>query len=153
MLISNHVLSGLAIGLLAKKKPLAAFGLGVISHFVLDSHPHWGVDPDREDKDEYFLKVAKRDGVVGLSIAGLGLLLAPEKLSTAAAVAGAVAPDLDHPLKYFTGRTLWPNGFNSFHSRIQRGRESEARLAQEFLTAATLGAIGLGVLVAARKKR
>ena len=41
MLVTNHVLSGAAIGA-AVRRPVPAFLLGVASHFALDAAPHWG---------------------------------------------------------------------------------------------------------------
>jgi hypothetical protein len=42
MLVTNHVLSGAVIGAASRRRPAAAFAVGVLSHFALDAAPHWG---------------------------------------------------------------------------------------------------------------
>src|SRR3954453_23691027 len=106
MLVTNHVLSGAVIGA-ATLRPLPVFLLGVASHFVLDSLPHWG----QLDDDEHFFRVAVADGLTGLAAMGLvtravlkggkaggggsgrGRLAA----AVVAGMAGAALPDLDKP--------------------------------------------------------
>jgi hypothetical protein len=56
---------------------------------------------------------------------------------------GAATPDLDKPVKEFTGLTLWPAAVNAFHIRIQR--ESAGRLPVEFATAIA-GSLTLALL-------
>ena len=41
MILTTHVIAGAAIGSLLPAHPVAAFVLGVGSHYVLDSIPHW----------------------------------------------------------------------------------------------------------------
>lgn len=120
MLVTNHVLSGAAIGALTRE-PVPAFFLGVASHFVLDALPHWGKWRD----DELFLRVAVADGLVGLAAMGTLAMVAARTgnartaVAVVAGMAGAALPDLDKPSAVFLKRRLWPRAVNEFHSRIQ----------------------------------
>jgi hypothetical protein len=120
VLVTNHVLSGAAIGALTRR-PVPAFVLGVASHFVLDALPHWGKWRD----DEHFFQVAVVDGLTGLAaMAALGrAAIGTGSGKTAAAVVagmvGAALPDLDKPSAVLLKHRLWPTAVNEFHSRIQ----------------------------------
>ena len=130
MLITNHVLSGALVGRVAPG-PTAAFGLGVLSHFVLDAIPHWGNKGDIRDN----LGVAVPDGLIGLStMAWVVAITAPEdRVRVLAGMAGACLPDLDKPTTVFFGGSPFPPRFDAFHSDIQR--ESPRRMPQEVLVA------------------
>jgi hypothetical protein len=54
--VTTHVLSGLLIGRVLKKRPAAALPAGIGSHLVLDAIPHWGCRSGRT----HFLTVAER---------------------------------------------------------------------------------------------
>ena len=69
MFVTNHVLSGVVIGRLFEKHPVAAFVAGVGSHLALDMVPHWGCDLGQPADQTLFLRYAKRDGVLGLATA------------------------------------------------------------------------------------
>jgi hypothetical protein len=143
MLSVNHLVAGAVIGRLSKSHPLMALGAGVGSHLLLDSLPHWGLEASHLDREKDFLRVAKTDGIVGLVMMGTFTLLSKNKLTMLCALAGSVLPDVDHPLSYFTGKTVSPKAFNKLHVGIQKDKESEGRLAQEVITA-TLGAALVG---------
>ena len=87
MIITNHVLSGALVGLVAPS-PATAFVAGVASHFALDSVPHWG-------DDSIFLRVAVVDGLVGLTAMTLiAARTTPERRPrVVAGMLGACAPD------------------------------------------------------------
>lgn len=136
MFISNHVLGGALVGVVAKRHPVLALGLGFASHFVMDSNKHWGT---REGSD--FMKVAKRDGLLGLSLVAGALWLSDDKVSTSLAILGAVGPDLDHPAQHFFNRTIWPEKLTQFHSRIQRNKESPHHINRELFVG--VGLVGL----------
>ena len=145
MLLTNHVLSGALIGALARR-PSAAFGVGVASHFVLDAIPHWG----KWDSKRRFLRVAVPDGLIGLAAMGAFAALAPAGRRTAvlAGMAGAALPDLDKPSKLLLGRSPFPGVVDRFHDRIQR--EAPRRAHVELLAA---GAFAAAALVAFRGAR
>jgi hypothetical protein len=116
MLVTNHVLSGALIGA-AVRRPLPAFLLGVVSHFMLDAIPHWGNWRDSRQ----FILVATADGLGGL--AAMAVLAAASPPSRRAAVtagmAGAALPDLDKPSLRWFGFSPWPAAVGRFHSGIQ----------------------------------
>jgi hypothetical protein len=141
MMVTSHVLVGASIGALTRS-PVAAYGLGVVSHFVMDAVPHWGPAGDHQ----YFMTVAVRDGLCGLAALALSGVVSPRdsRRSVLAAAIGAATPDLDKPFEELTGRRLWPGPVRAFHSVIQR--ESPHRMRQELCTAAG-AALLAGVLV------
>jgi hypothetical protein len=129
VLITNHVLGGALVGL-ASPGPASAFGLGVLSHVVMDVIPHWG-DPDQEA----FLRVAVVDGLVGLTTMALVTRLTPasRRPRVVAGMLGACFPDSDKPSHLFFGRSPFPTVVDDFHRDIQT--ESPRRMPQEFLVA------------------
>ena len=141
MLITNHVLSGALVGRVARG-PASAFGLGVLSHFVLDAIPHWGAWGSRRR----FLRVAVVDGLVSLAVAGALAAVSPSERRPAvlAGMAGAALPDLDKPTKLWFGWSPFPAAVDRFHSRIQR--EAWHRGYVEVLAAATLAPAALTAL-------
>jgi hypothetical protein len=136
VLVTNHVLSGALIGRLSRG-PASAFGLGVLSHFVLDTIPHWG-DGDIHDN----LGVAVADGLIGLSaMAGVLAITAPaDRVRVLAGMSGAAFPDLDKPSVVFFGGSPFPPWFDWFHGAIQT--ESRHRMRQEVL----VGLAGAGAV-------
>jgi hypothetical protein len=116
VLITNHVLSGAAIGAVVAR-PEAALPLGVASHFVLDAAPHWG----GWEGEEHFLRVAIADGLVGLGAMAAAYALAPRgrRAAVLAGMVGAALPDLDKPTRVFFGFSPFPVSVQKFHGRIQ----------------------------------
>jgi hypothetical protein len=145
MLVTNHVLSGAVIGSVVNR-PSAAFSLGVVSHFALDTVPHWG----KWGSHRGFMRVAVPDGLTGLAaIAALAALSPRERrLAVLAGMAGAALPDLDKPSVVFFGRSPFPRVVDKFHASIQH--EAKNRAGREFAVAAVLGAAALTLL---RKRR
>jgi len=113
VLLTNHVLSGALIGALSRR-PLPAFAVGVVSHFVVDAIPHWGKWGSRSQ----FLRVAVPDGLVSLATMG---------------TFAAVAP----PARRLFGWSPWPGPVDRFHGGIQR--ESPRRAYVELLAACAFG--------------
>lgn len=128
MLITNHVLSGALVGA-ASPGPTSAFVLGLASHFVLDSVPHWG-DESR------FLPVAVVDGLIGLAAMGTiaRVTSAEQRPRVVGGMLGACAPDADKPSELFFARSPYPVALDDWHKRIQR--ESPRRMPQEVIVAA-----------------
>jgi hypothetical protein len=155
MLVTNHVLSGAAIGA-AVRRPVPALAIGVASHFALDALPHWG----DWDSKRHFMRVAVADGLSGLAAmavvtravmrtpaAGRGTLVA----SVVLGMAGAALPDLDKPAYILFRRRLWPDAVNRFHSRIQD--EAPNRFVSHELVAATGFALSAAALIKRRAGR
>ena len=114
MLITNHVLSGTVIGLLTRT-PGRAFAWGIASHLGLDAIPHYGVD------DEHFLRLAVKDGLIGLAaIAAVAAVVPPGRRSNVlAGITGACLPDMDKVGLQFVGRSPFPGPWDRFHAAIQ----------------------------------
>jgi hypothetical protein len=144
MLVTNHVLSGAVIGAVTRR-PVPAFALGVISHFVLDAVPHWGKWRGRD----HFMRVAVVDGLTGLAAMGAVAAIAPSDTRAAvlAGMAGAALPDLQKPSVVFFGRSPFPRCVDQFHGRIQR--EAPDRFPQE----AAVGVVFLAAAVALLRAR
>jgi hypothetical protein len=125
--ITNHVLVGSVIGLALPRRPAAAFGAGVASHYVCDFLPHWGITGDRPR----FLKFAVVDGLVGLTVMATIARKAPasRRAAAVAGMLGAAFPDTDKPAELFFGRSPFPFFADEFHRRIQH--ESPKRLGKE----------------------
>jgi hypothetical protein len=128
MLVTNHVLSGALIGHLAPG-PATAFGVGVLSHLVLDAVPHWGgLGPIRQ-----LMHVAVPDGLVGAATMVVVTAATPSRrrLRVLAGMAGAAFLDLDKPSTVFFGFSPFPRAVDSLHARVQH--ESPGRMPQEVL--------------------
>jgi len=147
MFVTNHVLSGALIGRALERRPVAAFALGVASHLVLDTVPHWGCDKHKPGGAEEFLVVARRDGLLGLSAMAVAMLISRKSArpATVAAMVGAALLDLDKPLLHFFGRNPFPKAVNRFHNRIQNespeGMANEIRFGLAFATVDVAAAI------------
>ena len=131
MFITNHVLAGAVLGLVAPRRPAKVALVAVGSHFVLDAVPHWGSDHD----DAKFRKVAIVDGLVGLATMRAVMSAVPRgtRVAVLAGMLGAAFPDSDKPALMFFGRSPFPAPVDRFHSRIQResarGIRTEIRAA------------------------
>lgn len=139
--MTNHVLSGALIGATVSR-PSAAFTLGVLSHFALDTVPHWG---DWESK-HHFMSVAVPDGLTGVAAIAVFAAASPpgRRLAVLAGMAGAALPDLDKPSVIWFGRSPFPATVDRFHASIQH--EAQHRAGREFATAAVLGVVALTML-------
>ena len=146
VLVTNHVLSGAAIGYAARSVP-AAFGIGVVSHLVLDAVPHWGGRPIED-----VMPVAVADGLTGLTVMALATRTAPPRLRlrVLAGMAGAALLDLDKPSLVFFGFSPFPTAVDSVHGRVQN--EARHRMPQEIATG-ILGALGVAALRARARRR
>jgi hypothetical protein len=147
MLITNHVLSGAVIGA-AVRRPVPAFVLGVTSHFVLDTVPHWGDWVDHQQ----FMRVAVRDGLIGLATIGLCAAVTPPsaRVSVLAGMAGAALPDLDKPSRVWFGWSPFPRPVDEFHAAIQH--EAQERAWVELVSAAAFTTATLAILGIRRRR-
>jgi hypothetical protein len=136
MFITNHVLAGAVIGLVAPARPAKVALVAVGSHFVLDSVPHWGID----DKAK-FRKVAIVDGLIGLATmrAVMGAVPRGTRVAVLAGMLGAAFPDADKPMEMFFNRSPFPAPVDRFHARIQHesthGIRTELRAALAMVAA------------------
>ncbi len=139
MFVTNHVLAGSLLGGPLRRRPVAAFAAGFASHLLLDACPHWGTGASQ--LSEEFLRIARRDGLSGLSALTGAVATAPAgtRLATLAATVGAALPDMDKPCLVFFGFTPWPAWFDRFHRWIQR--ESPDRLGHEMGLAVALAVV------------
>jgi hypothetical protein len=148
MLVTNHVLSGAFIGAVTRR-PAVAFTAGIASHFALDATPHWG---DWGADKGLFMRVAIRDGLLGLAVMGGVAALAPKEARVAviAGMAGAALPDLDKPSIVFFGRSPFPRAIDRFHAEIQR--EARHRFPVEVMAGLGFAAATLAALAVAGRK-
>jgi hypothetical protein len=133
MFVTNHVLSGVVVGRLLERHPVAAFVVGVGSHLALDMVPHWGCDKRTADGRRLFLRYAKRDGLLGLftMVCAAGAVDRQARAATIAAMAGATLLDADKPMMHFLGRNPFPKAVRRIHSRAQN--ESPQGMPNEVL--------------------
>ena len=149
MFVTNHALSGVVIGRLLRRRPAAAFVVGVVSHLLLDAVPHWGCSPREPER---FLAAAKRDGLLGLTtMAGATIGVDPgSRTAVVAAMSGAVLLDLDKPLLHFFGIDPFPRVVQRIHTRIQN--ESEKGLPNEIGFGLACAALDIVALVSGRRQ-
>jgi hypothetical protein len=152
MFVTNHVLSGAVVGQLLKRRPITAFVVGVGSHLLLDSIPHWGCDWDAPGGFDRFLRAAVWDGLLGATT----MLIATASVdrmsrkSTVAAMLGAVLLDLDKPVSFATGRNPFPDIVQRIHSGIQN--ESEQGMPNEVRFGLAFAAVDAVTAFAQRRR-
>ncbi len=153
MFVTNHVLSGVVIGRVLERHPVAAFVVGVGSHLALDMIPHWGCDLKQEPNKELFLRYAKRDGLLGLvtAVSAAGAVGRQARPATLAAVTGAVLLDLDKPFLHFWGRNPFPEWVQRIHGGIQN--ESPEGLPNEMTFGVLCAVADLAIIGRARRRR
>jgi hypothetical protein len=141
MFVTNHVLSGVVVGRLLERHPVAAFVVGVGSHLALDMVPHWGCEGDRALDNDLFLRYAKRDGLLGLATAAGAVAAVPGRArpATVAAIAGAVLLDMDKPVQHFWGRVPFPAWVQRIHVAAQN--ESSQGLPNEIVFGLSCAAV------------
>jgi hypothetical protein len=146
MFVTTHVLSRVLIGQGLRRRPIAALAVGVGSHLVLDALPHWGCNSAAPGEPERFLKIAKRDGVLGLAAMGVAAFAVDRgaRAATLGAMVGAVLLDLDKPLAHLFGVDPFPQVVTRIHRRVQN--ESPHRLPIEFAYGTVLATADLLVI-------
>ncbi|MGC8514188.1 MAG: hypothetical protein ACP5P1_14325 [Acidimicrobiales bacterium] len=151
MFVTNHVLAGALIGRALGGHPVASFGVGVISHFLMDSCPHWGMSDEEPFSWEKFYPIARCDGCLGLAAMAVGAGFAPgsSRKAVISGMLGAASVDADKPMLYFFGWNPFPLAVRRLHSRVQR--QAPNRMGFEIAVGASLA---LAVLAGpSRRKR
>ena len=150
MFVTNHVLAGALIGRALRRHPVAAFGVGVVSHFAMDACPHWGMGDDEPFSWERFYPIARCDGCLGLAAmtAGLGLAPGANRKASLSGMLGAAAVDADKPMRYFFGWNPFPAAVQRLHTRVQR--QAPNRMGVELAVGAALAST---VVVLSRRDR
>jgi hypothetical protein len=151
--VTNHVLSGVIIGQALPRRPITAFLVGVGSHLILDTFPHWGCDLNMPGGEERFLAFARRDGVCGLVAMGAAAAAAERetRAATVAAMTGAVLLDLDKPFLHFFGVNPFPNAVDRFHKWVQN--ESPDGIPNEMGYGSAFAAVGAVLVAWSRQRR
>ena len=152
MFVTNHVLSGVVIGRLLERRPVAAFVVGVGSHLVLDMVPHWGCDLNQPAGEARFLRFATRDGLLGLTAMALAAGAAARRARPAmvAAMAGAALLDMDKPMLHFFGRNPFPDPVQRLHAAVQN--ESEDNLPNELAFGASCALADAVIVLRGRRR-
>lgn len=151
MFVTNHALAGALLGTVAPGRPAAAFLVAAASHLAMDRVPHWGLSTPRELDPAGFLRVAVRDGLLGLGVVGATAALAPRshRAAVVAGMAGAVLLDVDKPAELL-GLHPVPGPVQRLHVALQR--EHERHLGRE-VALGSLMAIALGTTLVSRRRR
>ncbi|HSX14313.1 MAG TPA: hypothetical protein VLE72_00145 [Candidatus Saccharimonadales bacterium] len=120
MLLTNHTLAGIALGLTIDD-PLVLAPVAVASHFALDSIPHFGGQRFNFD-DPIGQKLAFFDCLSALALAIGAVAIWPQRFPQLfVGVLGATAPDLLYVPRYVMGIKFWEPLFR-FHHKIQLER-------------------------------
>jgi hypothetical protein len=153
MFVTNHVLSGIVIGRVLQRRPVAAFVVGIGSHLVLDMVPHWGCDARTADGQQLFLRYAKRDGIAGLAVMACATAAVDRRArsATLAAMAGAAFLDTDKPMMHFLGRNPFPLAIRRIHARVQN--ESLDGMPNELLFGLLCAVADTAIAVNSRRRR
>lgn len=118
MLLTNHVMTGAAIGL-ATANPLLAAPAAFVSHFVLDSTPHFGAKGANFKKPKWFM-LAATDSVISLGVYWYLVSAYPQHFwLITTGMFFAALPDLFYVPEVFWGKRYDPPAMRAFHHKIQ----------------------------------
>jgi hypothetical protein len=86
----------------------------------MDACPHWS-PVEGPESQQTFLRVARRDGVVGLAamVASVASAPAEARWSVLGGVTGAALLDVDKPCVHFFGVNPFPRWCRQIHQRVQ----------------------------------
>lgn len=120
MTATNHAISGAIIGAIL---PLPiAIPVAFMSHFILDSLPHFGISHEKRQHSNAYKLFVVLDSVIALSYAASGIVF--HKWNMEICGWAAYAPDSTWVLHYFwQGKNLnieTKNWFMRMHRRIQK---------------------------------
>lgn len=120
MFATNHAVTGAVIG--ATVSLPYAIPAALLSHFIMDMLPHYGIDRETRDNDPTYRKIVYSDAAVALSLAGLGLYIGNWPMF----IVGWVAYSPDLVWVYFflrSGKSFHvrtSNWYVRFHHAIQK---------------------------------
>ena len=161
MILATHAIAGAALATVMPDQPILAFTAGVMSHFLLDTIPHWDYElrSKREDENnplnndivvsrDFWFDLIKIDGdaLAGLALAWfffhqfftdhgqLGFL------TFALGVAGGLFPDVLQ-FAYFKLRSPWLAALQRFHYWIHADHERKLKPFVGVVTQALLVAV------------
>ncbi len=121
----NHVTTA-AVVALAVKEPALVLPLAVLSHFVLDALPHYGIVYAERSKYPSFKRIMALDSTL-TPLMIVSVFLITDSWLVAAAMLLAISPDFVWFIKYGYDRmlerefTLPQDHFSRFHKKIQWG--------------------------------
>lgn len=132
----NHVLTGMTIAAVVRQ-PLLAPVLAFLSHFVLDSLPHFGNHQHIRPWKKPFLIYLGIDGLLCLAAIAYGIALFPQ-YAVLVFICGSLAflPDWLWPIHLLMRKNHW---FFDFHTRIQWGERPWGYLIEIPFTFAMAG--------------
>ncbi len=148
MTVTNHALTGATIGLVVAN-PMVALPVAVLSHFVLDIIPHFGLDDDIPEflRSRGFTIFLISDAVLCVLLVGMLALVRPDNWLLASICAFlATSPDLLWINQYLKARQhkLWKPGllsrFSIWSQWFQRPIGAAVEVAW-FMAAITLLAV------------
>jgi hypothetical protein len=117
MFLTNHVLTGMLIGLNIDEVPLVA-PAALASHFALDILPHWGGEKF-PFKSPIWFAFAVTDAVLAMTAVAVAIYVWPHKIwNILVGTFFAALPDLFFLPEIFFG-VKFKGGFFKFHSWIQ----------------------------------
>lgn len=135
---SPHLVMGAALTMRAH--PIAAFGVGLVSHAVLDAIPHYNYTGWRS-----FSPILAMDVVVGVCLALAIVWMAPKPWGAGAGAAGGIFPEIE--------RLLSGHREDLFGRLPLRLPQSEIGLPWGLLTQIAVTVMGLAIAIRLRKRR
>lgn len=120
----NHATTGAIIALVVKR-PELALPMALVSHFVLDSLPHYGVPTERRRVYKSFYRLLASDAILVPTLL-IALLLSHHYLAFWCAIL-AVSPDVVWAPRFLkehlfeAAPSLPADPFSRFHKKIQWG--------------------------------
>ena len=115
----NHTLAGTAIAM-AVKEPLLIAPLALLSHFVMDSLPHFGRHPKVTPYNNGFKIYLMVEAVLCVAALVFAISLEPQSwFILGLGAAFATLPDFSWPFQ--SRAPAWTKPFYDFHTNIQWG--------------------------------
>jgi hypothetical protein len=117
MLLTNHSLTGVALGLTIDN-PVVLVPVAVASHLVLDSTPHFGI-PQLDFRSPKGFIIGSIDFGVSLAVLATALVIFPgRRLQVGLGWLGAVSPDLLYLPEIFFKKCI-SGKFGDLHKWVQ----------------------------------